>query len=88
VDSALGSMAAPELVTVAYDEAMWAMHFLETEHGLEAIHGLVQAFSDGVETDEAITGVLSQSVADFDRELWYWCLNTAPDAWNPRATSR
>ncbi|MGB6994686.1 MAG: hypothetical protein WBG00_15810 [Thermoanaerobaculia bacterium] len=88
VDSALGSMAAPELVTVAYDEAMWTLHFLETEHGLSAIHGLLEAFSDGVETDEAITGVLGKSVADFDRELWYWCLNTAPDAWNPRTVGR
>ena len=84
VDSALGSMAAPELVTVAYDESMWTMHFLETEHGLSAIHGLLEAFSDGVETDEAISGVLGDSVEDFDRQLWYWCLNTAPDAWNPR----
>jgi hypothetical protein len=86
VDSALGSMAAPELVTVAYDEAMWALHFLETEYGLAAIHSLQQAFSDGVETDEAISGVLGKSVEDFDSELWYWCLNTAPDAWNPRAS--
>jgi hypothetical protein len=88
VDSALGSMAAPELVTVAYDEAMWTLHFVETEYGLEAIHGLQQAFSDGVETEEAISGVLEKSVEDFDRDLWYWCLNTAPDAWSPRATAR
>ncbi|TNF79427.1 MAG: hypothetical protein EP299_03130 [Acidobacteria bacterium] len=88
VDGALGSMAAPELVTVAYDESMWTLHFLETEYGLEAIHGLQKAFSDGIETDEAITGVLGKSVEDFDRELWYWCLNTAPEAWSPRASGR
>ena len=85
-------------------ESEWQPGFVLTSDGLRRVCEItvttvdgriaeVRVKGDGERRKTYATGDLKEfglllSVADFDRELWYWCLNTAPDAWNPRATSR
>ncbi len=70
-----------EMVGVAYDEALWLLHYLETRHGVGAIHRLLAAFQRGLPTDEAVREVLGMSEAELDAAAWDWCTRQAPRAW-------
>jgi hypothetical protein len=81
IETVLDRSGSRELVGIAYEEAQWTLHFLESRHGVGAIHRLLDAFRDGSTTEEAILTVLGQSIGQFDRELWKWCLEQAPEVW-------
>ncbi|MCP4654841.1 MAG: hypothetical protein GY856_05410 [bacterium] len=81
IESVLGGFAAPRLVPIAYEEALWTLHFIESRFGRRGIHRLLRAFADGANTEEALSKALGMSVEEFDRQLWTWCRDEAPDAW-------
>lgn len=73
-----------ELLGVAYEEAMWVLHFVERRHGVEGIRGLIQAFTRGRTTEEALEEVFGRTPAEFDADFRRWALNEAPRTWTPR----
>ena len=81
IEAVLASFAAPRFVPVAYDEARWVLHFIESRYGVRGIHRLLKAFRDGLTTEEALARVTGKSIVEFDREVWDWCLHQAPDIW-------
>ncbi len=81
IESVLESFAAPRFVPVAYDESRWVLHYIERRYGVRGIHRLLAAFRDGLTTEDAVAQVTGKSIADFDREIWDWCLGEAPDLW-------
>ncbi len=81
IETVLQSFAAPRFVPVAYDESRWVLHFIESRYGVRGIHRLLGAFRDGLTTEEALAEVTGLSIAEFDREVWDWCLNRAPEIW-------
>ena len=81
IETVLRSFAAPRFVPVAYDESRWVLHFIENRYGVRGIHRLLDAFRDGLTTEEALAQVTGLSIAEFDHEVWDWCLNRAPEIW-------
>lgn len=81
LDAALSLRGDPYLRSIANDEAVWVVHYLEARHGTDAIQGLVDAFGRGLRTEAALDAVLGLSVEEFDRAVWTWCLEEAPAAW-------
>jgi hypothetical protein len=71
-------------VDLAYAEAAWVVHYLESVHGVRSLHEMVRAFARGRTTEEAVREVLGMSVAELDRAVWAWCLRDAPDVWPTR----
>lgn len=71
------------LVTIAYDESNWVVHYLEHRYGKEALHRLLDAFREGQDTEEALGRVLGVTPVELDRELWRWAESAAPDLWQP-----
>ncbi len=69
------------LVATAYDEAAWAVRYLEAVHGVGAIHRLLAAFAGGADTAGALASALGVGVEDFDRQMREWWLNRAPAVW-------
>lgn len=78
----LSGFAEEQLVDLGYAEAAWTVHFIESRFGVKAIHGLLNAFAAGKTTEEAIQAVCGLSPAEFDRALWDWGANKAPQARN------
>lgn len=81
LDAALSGRSDPRLAQIAYDESVWAMHFLETRYGKAGISKLVRAFGEGMTTDEAFEQVLGASTEELDHRIWAWCVADAPAAW-------
>jgi tetratricopeptide (TPR) repeat protein len=82
IEPTLRGFASPLWIGIAYDEALWSMHFIETRHGRAGIRRLLDAFRAGQSTEDALPAALGTSVPDFDRDLWAWCLDQAPARWN------
>jgi tetratricopeptide (TPR) repeat protein len=78
----LSGFAEEQLVDLGYAEAAWTVHFIESRFGVKAVHGLLNAFATGKTTEEAIQDVCGLSLAEFDRGLWDWGANKAPQARN------
>lgn len=80
IEPAIGSYSGA-LATIGYDEARWAVHYIEKRHGRAGIQKLLTAYRDGKTTDEALTSALGTRMSDFDRALWEWGSTEAPDVW-------
>jgi hypothetical protein len=80
----LQSGSDPDLVAVAYDEACWIAHYLESRHGPGVFGRLLEAFRHGLSTEAALAEVLGASVREFDAAVWRWAVAEAPAAWSTR----
>lgn len=80
VEPILAGFAEPQLVDLAYSEAAWAVHFLESRWGVSALHRMQRAFADGLDTERAIHRVTGLDLAAFDRAFWRWGTESAPAA--------
>ncbi len=69
------------LVATAYDEAAWAVRYLESIHGVGAVHRLLAAFAAGDSTPEAVERALGFGVEELDRRMREWWLHRAPAVW-------
>jgi hypothetical protein len=83
LESVLGSYADRELVTIAYDEAAWTLHYLEQKHGRETIFELIRSFAEGLDSDAALQRVFGWSPSEFHRHLDRWWQEEAPELWTP-----
>lgn len=81
IEAVLDGFAEAKLLELAYGEAAWVVHYIEAEHGVSAIRGLIAAFAEGATTEQALASVLDMSVEELDRAAWSWCKNEAPLAW-------
>lgn len=81
IDPVLSGFSSPAWVSVAYDEARWAVRYIEMRWGVGGIHRLLDAFRAGQTTEEALRSALGVTPAEFDRGLWAWCLREAPTSW-------
>lgn len=72
---------SPALAVLGYDEGLWTLHYVEARYGVSGIHRLLDAFRAGKTTDEALASAFGTTVAEFDRDLWRWCLDEAPEVW-------
>jgi hypothetical protein len=84
IEPILDGFAEPQLVDLAYSEAAWVVHYMESVHGVRSLHEMVRAFARGLTTEQALQEVLGMSVAELDRAVWAWCLRDAPDVWPTR----
>lgn len=80
IDPVLRGFAEPQLVELAYSEAAWTVHFIETRFGVEAIHRLLAAFAVGSTTEQAIRSACGVTPAELDRALWKWGTGEAPSS--------
>jgi hypothetical protein len=74
----LRGFAEEQLVGLAYNEAVWAVAFIEARFGDRAIPRLLNAFAAGRTTEQALAEVCSMTPADFDRALRAWGTGVAP----------
>ena len=81
IDPVLAGFSEPQLVELAYSHATWAIHFVESRHGVKGIHRLLDAFRRGDDTESALKRAFRQDVAAFDADWRNWCLNRAPEIW-------
>jgi hypothetical protein len=72
---------SPALAVLGYDEGLWTLHYVEARYGVSGIHRLLDAFRAGKTTEEALASAFGTTVAEFDRDLWHWCLDEAPEVW-------
>jgi hypothetical protein len=72
---------SPALAVLGYDEGLWTLHYVEARYGVSGIHRLLDAFRAGKTTEEALSSAFGTTVAEFDRDLWRWCLDEAPEVW-------
>jgi hypothetical protein len=82
LEPAISSDSSAVWELAAYDEALWAVNFIESRHGVGGIHRLLAAFRAGQATSQALTTALGTPPARFDHDLWDWCLGGAPRAWH------
>lgn len=80
LDPIFDGRSDPLFVELAYDEAAWALHYVEQRHGRRAIHRLLDAFHRGLPTEPAIAEVFDKTLPEFDRDLWKWA--TVPTGWS------
>jgi len=78
IDPILRGFAEEQLVDLAYSEAAWALHFVETRFGVGAIHRLLASYAAGKTTEQAIRSACNLSPAEFDRAFWQWGTTQAP----------
>ncbi len=81
IDPVLAGFSEPQLVELAYSHATWAIHFVESRHGVKGIHRLLDAFRQGDDTEAALKRAFRQDVKAFDADWRDWCLHRAPDIW-------
>lgn len=76
---------SPALAVLGYDLGLWTLHYIEARYGVKGIHRLLDAFHAGQTTEEAIATAFGKTVPEFDRDLWNWCVNEAPEVWKMEA---
>lgn len=84
IDAALDGFSDPELVSLAYAQAAWTLHYVEARHGVAGIHRLLDAFAAGNDSDRALRQALGADLAAFDLGLREWCVEQAPATWPTR----
>ncbi|MDA8018541.1 MAG: hypothetical protein MPN21_13965 [Thermoanaerobaculia bacterium] len=78
VESVLRGFSESGLVTQVYEQAYWALRYVEREHGKSGIHQLLESFAGCMRTPEAFRRALKIGSAEFDRQLRTWA--GGPDA--------
>ena len=81
VEAVLSGFSEPQFVEIAYAQAVWAVHFIETRWGSAAIARLIDAYGSGKRDDAALHAALGIDSAQFDHDLWAWAAKSAPLAW-------
>lgn len=81
IEPALKGFSERRLVSLAYEEAAWTVHYLEAKQGLSSIRGLLTEFAQGSTTEEAISRTFGMTIEEFDRAVWDWCVHEAPPGW-------
>ena len=81
IEPILAGFAEAQLIELAYGEAAWVVHYVEARHGVAGIHRLLDAFHDGMDTEEALRSVFDTSVEGFHAGLLQWAVEEAPAAW-------
>jgi tetratricopeptide (TPR) repeat protein len=57
----------PEQVGISYYQASLAVEWIESQRGFPALQGLLKAYADGLDTEQAFAKVLGSSLEDFDK---------------------
>lgn len=81
IEPILNGFAEPQLVELAYGQAAWVVHYVEAEHGVPALHRLLDAFRQGATTEAALTHALEMDAPGFDLAVRRWGTGEAPGAW-------
>ena len=81
LEPVLAGWSEPQLVELAYTNAAWTLHFIESKRGVRGIHRILDAFRRGNDTEAAIRKVFGVSVEEFDRDFRAWAVNQAPTVW-------
>lgn len=79
--AAMESRATPGLSQIGYDQSRWTLHYLVSTHGVGAVRGLLNAFRNGLDTEQAVEEALGLSLGELDRRLMKWALGPAPEFW-------
>ncbi len=74
----LRGFAEPQLVELAYSEALWAVGYIESRGGAAALRRLVAAFAGGASTERATAALFGQDLPTFDRAFRDWAARRAP----------
>ncbi len=81
IEMVLSGFGDPQLVELAYSEATWLVHYLETRYGAAGIRRLLGAYAKGLDTERAVRRAFKISTRELERQAWDWCLKKAPAAW-------
>ncbi|MEO1086657.1 MAG: hypothetical protein AAFY88_20680, partial [Acidobacteriota bacterium] len=81
MEPVLAGFSEPQLVELAYIHSTWALHFIESRYGVKAIHRMLHAFGDGLDTEAALGRVLDTDIAGFDEKFKAWSIDEAPALW-------
>lgn len=81
IEDVLTSFASPYFIPVAYEQARWGFHFIESRFGAKGVHRLLGAFRDGLDDRAAVQQAFGVSLEELDRMTWAWCREQAPDRW-------
>ena len=74
----LRGFSEPQLVELAYSEALWAVGYIESRGGAAALRKLVAAFAGGASTERATAALFGQDLTAFDRAFREWAARRAP----------
>lgn len=77
----LSGWSEPQLVELAYTNAAWTLHYIETQKGVQGIHRMLDAYRRGHDTEGSIRRVFGRSIEDFDRSFRAWAVHEAPQVW-------
>lgn len=72
LDAVLRGSPDPEMISAAYIVSQTDMRYIESRYGRASIHRLLDAFRDGMTTDEALAHVSGKSMAAFETDLRSW----------------
>ena len=78
IEEALVSFVDLELVSSAYHQSEWLIHFIEKRFGRAAIGKLLVAFRAGKTTETAVRDSIGLSTASLDTQFRHWALEEAP----------
>lgn len=84
IDAALRGWCDPQFADLAYSEAAWILHFVESRHGADGIKRLIGSFQTTSDTDEALEKAFGQSLGDFQAQAVEWASRDAPHVWPTR----
>ena len=87
VDAALRGFCEQQFVELAYSEAAWFVHYIESQHGAEGIKRLVDAFASTKSTDAAFLLTFGESLPAFQAKATAWAHDEAPRVWPVKLVS-
>lgn len=80
LDPILSGPPHPEMTTMAYEEALWAIHFVEDRYGIDGIRRLLAAAAEP-DADRVLRSALGLGAVEFHGEFLAWAHEDAPRIW-------
>ncbi len=81
IEDVLTGFSSPYFVPLAYEQARWGFHFLDTRFGARGIHRLLAAYREGLDDEAAVRKAFGLSLEELDTKTWAWCRDQAPNRW-------
>ncbi len=82
VEAALSGFSEPQFVDIAYGQAAWTVHFIETRWGTAGLRRLVDAYAAGQRGEQPLQSAFGLGYEAFDQALWKWATEVAPRGWS------
>lgn len=87
VDGVLRGYPDLQLIEQAYLESHSIIQYVDARYGTRAIHGMIEQYRAGADTEGAIANACGRPLEAFDREFLQWSRTDAPPVWTATVIS-